>query len=45
VNWLELVELVPGRLSGGVGVRREIFSLESTLSVSISTKPVAAKLF
>jgi hypothetical protein len=42
MNWLELVL---GRLSGGVGVRREIFSLESTLSASIGTKPVAAKLF
>jgi hypothetical protein len=45
VNWLELVEIVPGRLPSGVGVRREIFSLESTLSASIGTKPVAAKLF
>jgi hypothetical protein len=42
VNWLDLLL---GRLLGGVGVRREIFSLERTLSASIGTKPLAAKLF
>jgi hypothetical protein len=42
VNWLD------GLLSwllGGNGVRGEILSFESTLSVSISTRPLAAKLF
>jgi hypothetical protein len=42
VNWLDLLI---GRLPGGVGVRREILSFESTLSVSTSTRPLAAKLF
>jgi hypothetical protein len=42
VNWLELVL---GRLLGGDGVRREILSFESTLSASIGTRPLAAKLF
>jgi hypothetical protein len=42
VNWLELVL---SRLSSSISVRREIFSFERTLSASISTKPVAAKLF
>jgi hypothetical protein len=42
VNWLDLLL---GRLLGGVGVRREILSLLSTLSVSNGTRPLAAKLF
>jgi hypothetical protein len=42
VNWLELVL---SRLSGGVGVRREILSFKSTLSASTGTKPLATKLF
>jgi hypothetical protein len=42
VNWLDLLL---GRLLGGVGVRREIFSLERTLSASTGFRPVAIKLF
>jgi hypothetical protein len=41
VNWLD------GLLSwllGADGVRREILSFESTLSVSIGTRPLAGKL-
>jgi hypothetical protein len=39
------LDLLFGRLLSGVGVRREILSLLSTLSVSNSTRPLAAKLF
>jgi hypothetical protein len=42
VNWLDLLLR---RLLSGVGVRREILSLLSTLSVSNSTRLLAAKLF
>jgi hypothetical protein len=42
VNWLDLLL---GRLLSGVGVRREILSLLSTLSASNSTRPLATKLF
>ena len=42
VNWLDLLL---GRLVSGVGVRREILSLLSTLSASNGTRPLAAKLF
>jgi hypothetical protein len=42
VNWLDMLL---GQLLGGVGVRREILSFESTLSASTSPKPLAAKLF
>jgi hypothetical protein len=39
------LDLLLGRLLGGVGVRREILSLLSTLSLSNGTRPLAAKLF
>lgn len=42
VNWLDMLL---GRLLGGVGVRSEILSFESTRSGSIGTRLVAAKLF
>jgi hypothetical protein len=42
VNWLDLLL---DRLLSGDGVRREILSFESTLSVSTGTRPLAAKLF
>jgi hypothetical protein len=42
VNWLYLLF---GRLLSGVGIRREILSFESTLSVSTGTRLLAAKLF
>jgi hypothetical protein len=42
VNWLDLLL---GRLLGGEGVRREILSFESTLSISTGTRLLAAKLF
>jgi hypothetical protein len=42
VNWLDRLL---GRLLGGDGVRREILSFESTVSASIGTGSLAAKLF
>jgi hypothetical protein len=39
------LDLLLSRLLGGVGVRREILSLLSTLSASNSTRPLATKLF
>jgi hypothetical protein len=39
------LDLLFGRLLGGVGVRREILSLLSTLLASNGTRPLAAKLF
>jgi hypothetical protein len=39
------LDLLLSRLISGNGVRREILSLLSTLSIYTSTRPVAAKLF
>jgi hypothetical protein len=39
------LDLLLGRLLGGVRVRREILSLLSTLLASNSTRPLATKLF
>jgi hypothetical protein len=39
------LDLLLSRLLGGVGVRREILSLLSTLLVSNSTRLLATKLF
>jgi hypothetical protein len=41
VNWLDLLL---GRLAGGVGVQSEIFSFDITRSGSNGVIPVAAKL-
>jgi hypothetical protein len=41
---VNLLDLLLSRLLSSVGVRREILSLESTLSASTSTRPLATKL-